>query len=218
MTMTKVTTQTRESKKENTSLRAKGFVPAVVYGYKTDSKAIAVEEIELIKVLREVGRNGVMKLDVDGKTINAVLTDYQQDPIKGQILHADFLAINMSEELEVAVTVTPVGDAVGVKEGGSLTQPNREVTVKVKPSDIPDHIEVDVSELNIGETLTLGEVRDKIDFDVQEEDDYALVSIAAPRSDEELEELDSTEDEETTEEDATDVEATEEAPEEEKAE
>ncbi len=217
MAMTKVTTQTRESKKENTSLRAKGFVPAVVYGYKTDSKAIAVEEIELIKVLREVGRNGVMKLDVDGKTINAVLTDYQQDPIKGQILHADFLAINMSEELEVAVRVTPVGDAVGVKEGGSLTQPNREVTVKVKPSDIPDHIEVDVSELNIGETLTLGDVRDKIDFDVLEEDDYALVSIAAPRSDEELEELDSTE-EEATEKDATDVEATEEAPEEEKAE
>lgn len=217
MAMTKVTTQTRESKKENTSLRAKGFVPAVVYGYKTDSKAIAVEEIELIKVLREVGRNGVMKLDVDGKTINAVLTDYQQDPIKGQILHADFLAINMSEELEVAVTVTPVGDAVGVKEGGSLTQPNREVTVKVKPSDIPDHIEVDVSELNIGETLTLGDVRDKIDFDVLEEDDYALVSIAAPRSDEELEELDSTE-EEATQKDATDVEATEEAPEEEKAE
>ena len=158
-----------------------------------------------------------MKLDVDGKTINAVLTDYQQDPIKGQILHADFLAINMSEELEGAVTVTPVGDAVGVKEGGSLTQPNREVTVKVKPSDIPDHIEVDVSEMNIGDTLTLGDVRDKIDFDVLEEDDYALVSIAAPRSDEELEELDSTE-EEATEKDATDVEATEEAPEEEKAE
>ncbi|MFC4355811.1 50S ribosomal protein L25/general stress protein Ctc [Chryseomicrobium palamuruense] len=210
--MTKVATQSRESKKGNTSLRAKGFVPAVVYGYKTESTAIAVEEIELIKTLREVGRNGVMKLDVDGKTINAVLTDYQQDPIKGHLVHADFLAINMTEELEVSVTVTATGDAVGVKEGGSLTQVNREVTVKVKPSDIPDHIEVDVSELNIGDTLTLGEVREKIDFTVLEEDDHTLFSVAAPRSDEELEELDA---EET---DATDVEATEEAPEEEKAE
>lgn len=214
MTMTKVTTQKRESKKENTSLRAKGFVPAVVYGYKTKSTAIAVEEIELIKTLREVGRNGVMKLDVDGKSVNAVLTDYQQDPIKGHLVHADFLAINMSEELEVSVNVTPVGDAAGVNEGGSLTQANYQVTVRVKPSDIPDHIEVDVSELAIGDTLTLGEVRDKIDFEVLEEDDYALFSVAAPRSDDELEELDST-DEET---DATDVEATEEAPEEEKAE
>lgn len=214
MTMTKVTTQKRESKKENTSLRAKGFVPAVVYGYKTESTAIAVEEIELIKTLREVGRNGVMKLDVDGKSVNAVLTDYQQDPIKGHLVHADFLAINMSEELEVSVNVTPVGDAAGVNEGGSLTQANYQVTVRVKPSDIPDHIEVDVSELAIGDTLTLGEVRDKIDFEVLEEDDYALFSVAAPRSDDELEELDST-DEET---DATDVEATEEAPEEEKAE
>lgn len=214
MTMTKVTTQKRESKKENTSLRAKGFVPAVVYGYKTESTAIAVEEIELIKTLREVGRNGVMKLDVDGKSVNAVLTDYQQDPIKGHLVHADFLAINMSEELEVSVNVTPVGDAAGVNEGGSLTQANYQVTVRVKPSDIPGHIEVDVSELAIGDTLTLGEVRDKIDFEVLEEDDYALFSVAAPRSDDELEELDST-DEET---DATDVEATEEAPEEEKAE
>lgn len=212
MTMTKVATQSRESKKGNTLLRAKGFVPAVVYGYKTENTAIAVEEIELIKTLREVGRNGVMKLDVDGKTINAVLTDYQQDPIKGHLVHADFLAINMTEELEVSVTVTATGDAVGVKEGGSLTQVNREVTVKVKPSDIPDHIEVDVSELNIGDTLTLGEVREKIDFTVLEEDDHTLFSVAAPRSDEELEELDA---EET---DATDVEATEEAPEEEKAE
>ncbi|MBM7707281.1 large subunit ribosomal protein L25 [Chryseomicrobium aureum] len=212
--MTKVTTQKRESKKENTSLRAKGFVPAVVYGYKTESTAIAVEEIELIKTLREVGRNGVMKLDVDGKSVNAVLTDYQQDPIKGHLVHADFLAINMSEELEVSVNVTPVGDAAGVNEGGSLTQANYQVTVRVKPSDIPGHIEVDVSELAIGDTLTLGEVRDKIDFEVLEEDDYALFSVAAPRSDDELEELDST-DEET---DATDVEATEEAPEEEKAE
>lgn len=217
MTMTKVTTQTRESKKENSNLRAKGFVPAVVYGYKTESTSIAVEEIELIKTLREVGRNGVMKLDVDGKSINAVLTDYQQDPIKGHLVHADFLAINMSEELVVAVTVTPVGDAAGVKEGGSLTQPNRELHIKVKPSDIPDHIEVDVSELNIGDTLTLSDVRDKISFDVQDEDDFTLFSVAAPRSDEELES-----DAETTEEsedaDATDVEATEEAPEEEKAE
>lgn len=217
MTMTKVTTQKRESKKENTSLRAKGFVPAVVYGYKTESTAIAVEEIELIKTLREVGRNGVMKLDVDGKSVNAVLTDYQQDPIKGHLVHADFLAINMSEELEVSVNVTPVGDAAGVNEGGSLTQANYQVTVRVKPSDIPDHIEVDVSELAIGDTLTLGEVRDKIDFEVLEEDDYALFSVAAPRSDDELEELDST-DEEAEETDATDVEATEEAPEEEKAE
>jgi len=215
--MTKVTTQKRESKKENTSLRAKGFVPAVVYGYKTESTAIAVEEIELIKTLREVGRNGVIKLDVDGKSVNAVLTDYQQDPIKGHLVHADFLAINMSEELEVSVNVTPVGDAAGVNEGGSLTQANYEVTVRVKPSDIPDHIEVDVSELAIGDTLTLGEVREKIDFEILEEDDYALFSVAAPRSDEELEDLDSA-NEEAEETDATDVEATEEAPEEEKAE
>ena len=87
-----------------------------------------------------------MKLDVDGKPVNVVLSDYQMDVLKGKFVHADFLAINMSDELDVNVTVVTTGDSAGVKEGGVLSQPNREVTIKVKPSAIPDSIEVDVIE------------------------------------------------------------------------
>ena len=187
--MTTVKTQTRETGKQSnlTELRHEGFVPAVVYGYKTDSTSIAVSEIDLLKTLREVGRNGVMKLDVDGKSVNVVLSDYQMDVLKGKFVHADFLAINMSDELDVNVTVHLTGDSAGVREGGVLNQPNRELTVKVKPSEIPDSIDIDVSELAIGETLTVGDVRDKIKFNVMNEDDFTLASVGTPRSDEDLE-------------------------------
>lgn len=187
--MTTVKTQSRETGKQSnlTELRHEGFVPAVVYGYKTDSTTIAVSEIDLLKTLREVGRNGVMKLDVDGKSVNVVLSDYQMDVLKGKFVHADFLAINMSDELDVNVAVHLTGDSAGVREGGVLNQPNRELTVKVKPSEIPDSIDIDVSELAIGETLTVGDIRDKIKFNVMNEDDFTLASVGTPRSDEELE-------------------------------
>ncbi|MER2236805.1 MAG: 50S ribosomal protein L25, partial [Psychrobacillus sp.] len=94
---------------------------------------------------------------------------------------ADFLAINMKEELEVSVTVNTTGTSVGVSEGGLLQQPNRELTVIVKPSDIPDSIEVDVTNIAIGDTLTVGDVREKVDYKIVEDDDYTLVTVSAPR-------------------------------------
>lgn len=186
---TTVKTKTREKGKQSnlTELRHDGFVPAVVYGYKTESTTISVSELDLLRTLREVGRNGVMKLDVDGKPVNVVLSDYQMDVLKGKFVHADFLAINMSDELEVTVTVSFTGDSAGVREGGVLNQPNREVTVKVKPSEIPDLIEIDVTDLEIGDTLTVGDIRGKTNFNILNEDDFTLASVSAPRSDEELE-------------------------------
>ncbi|QGM31854.1 50S ribosomal protein L25/general stress protein Ctc [Bacillus sp. N3536] len=171
----------KRSQKENSKLRNSGYIPAVVYGFKVDSQPIAVDEKDLTKTLREVGRNGVMKLDVEGSSVNVVLNDYQMNILKGQMIHADFLAINMKEELEVSVTVNTTGTSIGVSEGGLLQQPNREVTVLVKPSDIPDSIEVDVTETAIGDTITVGDVREKVNYTIVEDDDFTLVTVSAPR-------------------------------------
>lgn len=189
---TAIQSKTRETKTRSalSALRNEGFIPSVVYGYKTESTPIAVSERELLKTLREVGRNGVIKLEVDGKQLNVVLNDFQEDALKGEIRHADFLAIDMSEELEVDVTVQLIGESVGEKEGGVVQQPNREVTIKVKPSDIPESLEVDISEMQIGDTLLVEDIRAKSKFEIISDDDYALVTISAPRSEEELEELD----------------------------
>lgn len=173
-----------------TELRNKGFVPAVVYGYKTDATSISVSERDLIKTLRVTGRNGVMQLLLGEDKLNVVLNDYQADALKGTITHADFLEIDMAEELEVSVQINLVGESVGEKDGGIVQQPNWEIDIKVKPSDIPETFDIDITELNIGETITVADIREKSKYEILSEDDFALVTVTSPRSEEELEALD----------------------------
>ncbi|MBD7986063.1 50S ribosomal protein L25/general stress protein Ctc [Sporosarcina sp. Sa2YVA2] len=188
---TAIQSKSREVKTRSalSALRNEGFIPSVVYGYKTESTPIAVSERDLLFTLRETGRNGVIKLNVDGKDLNVVLNDYQADALKGDIRHADFLAINMTEELEVEVSVNLVGQSVGEKEGGTVQQPNFEVLIKVKPSDIPESFDVDVSGLGIGDSITVGDIRDKSKFEILNDDNHSLVLISAPRTEAEMEEL-----------------------------
>ncbi|ARF17572.1 50S ribosomal protein L25/general stress protein Ctc [Sporosarcina ureae] len=189
--MSTIMSNLRETDKNTVSeLRKSGWIPSVVYGYETESTPIAVKERDLLDTLRETGRNGVIKLTVDGNDKNVVLNDYQADVLTGFLTHADFLAINMTEELEVDVAINLVGDAPGEKAGGTIQQPVWEITIRVKPSDIPEHIDVDVSELEIGETILVGDIRDKVKFEILTEDEVGLVTISAPRSAEELEALD----------------------------
>lgn len=189
---TTIQSNLRETKQQSvlTQMRNEGTIPAVVYGYKTETTAISVKERDLLNTLREVGRNGVMKLSVNGEELNVVLSDYQEDPLKGKLLHADFLSINMTEELEVEVAIQLVGESIGEKEGGIVQQPNREVTIRVKPKDIPETFDLDVSELQIGETITVADIREKSKFDILNDDDHALVLISAPRTEEDEEAAD----------------------------
>lgn len=172
-----------------TELRIKGDVPGVVYGYQAETTPLTVSEKDLIKTLRESGRNGVISLELDGKNLNVVLSDYQMDALKGNFKHVDFLAVNMSDELEVAATVYMIGESPGEKAGGVVNQPNREVNIKVKPADIPDSLEVDVSKLEIGDTLTVADIRGTVSYEILDEDDFILVSVTAPRTQEEMDEL-----------------------------
>ena len=173
-----------------TELRNKGFVPAVVYGFETEATSISVSERDLLKTLSITGRNGVMKLQINDREVNVVLNDYQTDPIKGTVLHADFLAINMTLELEVSVQINLVGESIGEKEGGVLQQPNWELDIKVKPTDIPETFDVDISSLEIGDSLTVADIREKSKYEILNDDEYPLVIISAPRTEAELEELD----------------------------
>ncbi|MFC4410258.1 50S ribosomal protein L25/general stress protein Ctc [Chungangia koreensis] len=186
--MSTLTAKTREGKQQRsklTELRNSGYIPGVVYGYQLEATAIAVPEKELMKAMKESGRNGVLTLNVDGNDVNVMLSDYQQDIMKGQITHADFLAVNMSNELEVKVVVTLTGESEGVKAGGILEQPNRELILKVKPSDVPESVEVDISGLQVGETLKVADIREKVKFQILDDDDLTLVTVSAPRVSEE---------------------------------
>ncbi len=190
---TTIQSEMRDSAKHSTltQLRNEGSVPAVVYGYKTESTSISVKERDLLNTLRVTGRNGVITLKVDGKDVDVVLHDYQAGALKGDIRHADFLAINMTEELEVDVVVHLVGTSPGEKEGGVIQQPNFEVKIKAKPSAIPEAFEVDISKLEIGEAITVADIRKKSKFEILNDDGHALVLVSAPRTEADLEALES---------------------------
>ena len=94
-----------------------------------ESTPVSIEESAFIKTIREVGRNGLISLDVDGSTYDVVLQEYQQDPLKGHVVHADFLSVDRSSEITSQVRVDLEGEAVGSKEGGVVQQPLHELTV-----------------------------------------------------------------------------------------
>lgn len=178
-----------EAKKRNnfqksglTQLRNEGGFPAIVYGKGVNSESIYVDEGAFFKVIKEVGRNGVISLAMEGKKYNVVLQDYDQDPIKNHIVHADFLAVDLSSEMTANVRIDPEGEAIGTKEGGVLQQPLFELSVTAKVSEFPEHITIDVSSLAIGDVIAVKDIRDHYSFEINHEDDEAILSILAPRS------------------------------------
>ena len=189
--------QTRSNLKQ---LRNSGKVPAVVYGYGTKNTSVKVDEVEFIKVIREVGRNGVIDLGVGSKTIKVMVSDYQFDPLKNQITHIDFLAINMSEERTVEVQVQLVGAAVGVKEGGVVEQPLFNLEVTATPENIPETIEVDISELQVNDSLAVSDIKISGDFTIENNPEDSIVTVVPPTDEPSEEEVEAMEGESATEE------------------
>ena len=101
-------------------LRHEGKVPAIVYGYQIESTPIYFEEKDLSKILREHGANTVIKMTVDGKNINTLMSKAQLDTFTGQMLHVEFLSVNMKETTEVEAEVQLIGESAGVKAGGKI--------------------------------------------------------------------------------------------------
>ena len=181
-TLLEVTKRKAGSRSMLSKIRNSGGIPANVYGYRTDATPISVDTTSFIKGIQAHGQNAMFKLNLEGQTVNVVISEIQRCALKGNIKHVDFHAINMSEELEVDVPIVIIGESIGAKEGGVLNLPNRELKIKVKPSQIPESIEIDVSALNVGDTIALGDVRDKIGFEVLQEDDFTLATVTPPAS------------------------------------
>ncbi|MFD1706523.1 50S ribosomal protein L25/general stress protein Ctc [Siminovitchia sediminis] len=169
------------------SLREQGGIPAVVYGYQTDNTPISIDNTEFIKLMRDVGRNGVIQLDLEGKKINAILHEYQEDPIKSDVIHADFLSVDLSQEIEATVRIELTGEAVGVKNGGVAQQILHEVTVTAKPDDLPEVIAVDISGLDIADSISIGEIRGNYSITINHEDDETIATILTPTVEQESE-------------------------------
>src|SRR5690625_119378 len=169
-------------------LRSEGFIPGVVYGKEKDTKSISVNELDLIKTVRDEGRNAIISLDIENSdSIDVMLHEYQMHPVRDEILHVDFYAIDLTEEIDVLVALRLEGEAQGSKDGGILQQPLFELQVRAKPNEIPDEITVDISSLEIGESIAISDLPQKDEYEFLEDPETTVAVVLAPESEEEEE-------------------------------
>lgn len=168
--------------------RMAGQVPGVIYGRGMDPVAVVVDRREFVTALHtDAGMNVLLSLQLGKESIPALARDLQRDPVRGTLLHADFVKIDLMTEVEVDVPIHVVGDAPGVKEGGVMEHPLFQVRVRCLPTAVPESVDVDVSNLNMGESLRVADLAEGRDFEILNDPDSPVVSIAAPISEAELE-------------------------------
>jgi large subunit ribosomal protein L25 len=163
----KLEVQPRESRgsADSRRLRKEGLIPGVLYGGGKEPHAFCVAERELRRVLtRDAGLHAILDVTVDGADARpSILKSYQQDPIKGTLTHIDLQEVRLDRPIQARVVVELIGEPVGVTEGGVLSQVNREITVEALPMEIPEHLDLDVTGMAIGDTLRL------VDLPVQQD-------------------------------------------------
>lgn len=184
----------KASKREDTGkgsarrARAAGRVPAVVYGLGIEPIAIEVDRREFVTALNtDAGMNVLLNIEVDGSQTTALTRELQQDPVRGTLLHADFVKIDLKQEVEVEVPVHLVGESPGAKEGGVLEHPLFTIHVRCLPTNVPESIDADISGLNIGDSLRVAELAEGRDFHILNDPDTVVASVAAPITEEQLE-------------------------------
>jgi large subunit ribosomal protein L25 len=174
-------------KNETGRLRREGKVPMVVYGGGGEAVAVAAELSDIAAILRsDAGHNSVFSLDIDGVGASDVIfQDRQIDPLKGRLIHADLRRLTKGEKIEVTVPVHLTGEAEGVKsEGGVLTQVLREIKVLCEPANIPESIEVDVTNLKVGESVHISEVKFDKNLEVHEAPETVIATVTIVREEE----------------------------------
>ncbi len=178
-------------------LRRQGKIPAVIYS-KGTSKSLVLDPKELNAVRHSsAGENAVMDVQVMGAdqsvvgSHTAILRDFQRDPVSGAILHADLFEISMSDLIDVKVLIEITGSTpIGVKrDNGSLRQQLREVEVRCLPDNIPGHLDVDASDLEVGQTIHVSDISLPEGVTVLSDGGLAVVSVTTTISDEQLEEM-----------------------------
>ncbi|HLR72912.1 MAG TPA: 50S ribosomal protein L25/general stress protein Ctc [Pseudogracilibacillus sp.] len=167
-------------------LRNEGLIPAVVYGQEEAPVTVSVDNLELLKTVRDEGRNAIIGLEIEnGETVDVMLHEYQTHPVKGDVIHADFYIVDMKSEMDVEVPLNLVGEAVGTKEGGILQQPMYELQVRAKPRDIPEEITVNVEHLEIGDSINVEDLPKAEEYEFLDEPDATIANILPPEEEEE---------------------------------
>src|SRR6266508_6175862 len=172
-------------------LRREGHVPGVLYGGGDDALSFTVDERELRHAL--AARGAVVELELGGKATPAVLKDVQRHSVRGQTMHVDFLRVRLDVAIHAVVALELRGgeDAPGAKEGGVLEHVTREVNIEALPNDIPERLELDVSQMQVNDTLTLSAVVAPSGVTILDDvDETVVATLTPPRLQAELDALD----------------------------
>ena len=174
-------------KNEARRLRVQGKIPAVVYGAYKDSISIGLNPREITAILRsKSGHNTIFNLSIqEVETTPVMVVDTQYDPVKGNLLHADLKRIDLGKRIRVSVPVITRGEAQGIKlQGGLLELVTREVEIECLPDEIPEHFEIDVSELMIGQSVRAGAVALSGSMELTSSPETVLAHVVAMRAEE----------------------------------
>ena len=167
-------------------VRVEGKIPAVVYGAGQDAVAVTVDPRVVTKILHsEAGHNTIFDLNVEGAAlVKAMIVDWQHEPIKGKLLHIDFKRIAMDKTMRVSVPVQLTGIPVGVRtSGGILDQVLREVEIECLPADIPDHLDVDVTNLALHGTIHISDLPHSGSIKFLGEENATVAHVTSVRED-----------------------------------
>jgi len=198
----------REDKGTNPSgrLRAEGRVPAVLYGGGIPPVPISVDDLAVREILKqEAGENTIFLLKLKGTTEErqAMIKELQVDPISGKFIHIDFIRVTAGHKLNVTIRIDLIGDCAGVRHGGRIDFQSRDLQVEVLPRHMFDHVDVDTTDMEIGDVVTVADLEDKIPESAKflEDPSRVILVVELPRlvEEEEEEELEGLEDLETEE-------------------
>jgi large subunit ribosomal protein L25 len=180
----KVRLRDRVGKSQARKCRKEGFVPAVIYGEGEEARSVEVDSKDFYPVIHTTAReNVILDLKIEGREsggCKAIIKEIQYDPVRRDILHVDFQHISMTKEIVIRVPVEIKGEAVGVKtRGGILEVIHRDIEVECLPGNIPDAISVDVSELDVGDSLQVKDLHVE-NAEIVTDPESTVVTIVAP--------------------------------------
>ncbi|HEY8703856.1 MAG TPA: 50S ribosomal protein L25 [Gaiellaceae bacterium] len=188
-----VTKREQLGSRETRRLRKQGIVPGVLYG-RAEPIAIAVEVRELRRALTgKAGLHSILDVEIDGTGDShaSILKDYQLDKVRGGVTHVDLQEVRLDRLIHASVAVQLIGgeDAPGVREGGVLSQPLRELNVEALPLEVPEHFELDVSQMGMGDTLRLADIVVPDGVTLLDDLETVAATVTAPMREEEPEEV-----------------------------
>jgi large subunit ribosomal protein L25 len=179
----KATPREGTGKGDNRKLRATGRVPGVVYGHNEKTRSVSLDAHELQVLFSKISvENTVIKLSIEGEKgeVQALVREVQANPVKGDVVHVDFLQLHAGEMVDVEVPIHLVGNAPGVKTGGVMDHQIHELPVRCLPAAIPESLDVDVSALELGESIHVGDIKLPEGVETDMDLERTVCSIVAP--------------------------------------